>query len=811
MAAAADMKKKVRSAQFWSGRTLSKTYTDPEIAAVGDGTFRPAAGHPYADKVSREAKRTIPLLSLPTGAMFFHYCTIPTRNAGESDAAYHLRLADNFFGQFGIPITWNAEQNGWVFCFGSAVADYHYYYGTPCAGFGVSESYNAALITCTKRSSKWAYLKSGFNVKNKVINHRRVPISDGFTNYDYKRIQPCNRIDSENKSCRVGKLYDICISPEFMKEYEVDGVTSIAGMDDLMDVRKVYGTYNFDTDRPMYRALNTWSNQVMTGNHIDDYLVYTTNLLALETDYRPLGNKLCVGFKEYCCGPFGYKHTNLKTIPPDTLPAAQFGAKGTNYAILESKYAGGKCTKRRIAVDVAHVVPFFRKYVAPHLLMKSLQIVTPWGRLDTLAAGFAPNHLAPIAGNIDPGYYGVGSAATNRYNLNHRIAEYFYALCNQENPGIGWDMRLNVLIRLHPDHSNMNSMLDISFRMRDEHIAALPAADPFKAPPHQRHGYKQGWYMYPLKANGEYLHIMEALKLAHEFISNVKWRSHWMHEILFRLPFGGNDKVGMPIGPFYNPLALPISSFDDLAEVYKGIITNLEDGAVRHSKTYILLNTVADFNYYKEWYNHNPANHSFYTPTSTGVQQQYVVGKWFFNLAPANGFYRPASVQEGGFHTGTQRTSKHTNRGTARATKSKRTATKKKRRSPQTRKTSFLTDPTFRNNLVTNLLKESLAHSKRTMNQPNNSETNTTTKNESTEGRHTSLDCTSMDLDTVRGLIGMLNSPITGPIMRELLGGGDDGRSYKVENDFKFTGTSEGDKNGPAIAMKRNTSKNGSS
>jgi hypothetical protein len=626
-----------------------KEYTQAEINAA----TQQANKRFHKAGLNNPNVRIIPIETLEKGVLLFHYFRIPTRNVGENDINYASRVFDTLMGQFGIPISWNIPLQRFEFCFGSVTANPHYYYPNPSAGFGIAgfgDEFNAGLICVTQRPSRWAYLKSGTTVNNTRAVHRKVPISHQETsNYDYLRLKLCDEINTRGR-CRDGNNYDICLTARYQREQALDGVTAIAQMDDLMDIRRHNeGPHTFDTNKTMLRAMQSWFRKIQENNNQQmDRLLWAMNLLCLETDLK--NQTLNVGFREFACSPFGSTQVEHERIPPAVLPAATYGAVGGNYGVIQEELnAAGNCVLRRFWIrnNGNHFLEFLNQYIVPNLLIKPVALVTPNSiRQSDVNINFLIPNPPPDAVNME-----IVVAEDARYNLNHRIATWFDTKVAEET-NIGFDLLHNVF---YLKNETLNEIINIEFTFNPAHAGVnyggsviLPAGAP-----QTRRGYQKNQYI----KNFSYasMNDLQLMKINKELLTNKKWQ-HWMAEYLVLIKQA--SVVPIPIGPFYNPLSLPIINYNDMRGNYARIIEHLESGLIlpifpiQHSISHDVLNNVINpaFNNYRI-YMDSILN---LDPNTAAIQSingiiPFRIGQWFRDIAGQRAVF--VHAQEGGGET----------------------------------------------------------------------------------------------------------------------------------------------------------------
>jgi len=619
----------LRSAYYFSYEVISRDYTAAERAAVPPGTFGPGAN------------RKVAIENLQKGAVMFHYFKVPKRNLGEADADYAKRTLDNLFGHFGVPITWNSGLQRWEFCFGSVVPNYHYYYPNPCAGFGVDgfgQEFNAAFICTTTRRSKWLYAKSGTHIPNALGVHRRYPLNDGKPNYDYLRLKKCNEIPLEG-TCRPGNEYDLCMTKAFQTEKRIDGVTSIAQADDLMDVIKQHGAYQYQTDKSMFNAMREWRHLIQVHHHNEiDYALWTMNLLCLETDLK--GQRLNFGFREFSCSPFGANQPDL--IPNQFLPLDPFGVYGVNYGAFDEQYNHGVCIRRRFWVRDAIVAQFFRSYIFDNLLFRPIGLIT---NTHTYSFDGVEEHPEVVIPEM-PGPPGVihminvqnlNHRARLRYNMNHFIGQFFndhYHMNDDANiGGILFDVLHNVFYIDNP-------RLDKNVNVRYD--ANLDSGYPFEAPlnvaPHQKVGYPIRFYKIPFRINR--LDYLQNYKIVKELFTNKGWERCWMSELAIH--FMDAQQYVVCLGPFYNPLSIPITNFHEMLQVYHEMLHRLEADKEQHSYSLQIFNDGV----YRQFLTNLLAANINHRYEYAGNEYPYLVGVWFRDIYAFDPVARP--IQTGG-------------------------------------------------------------------------------------------------------------------------------------------------------------------
>ena len=199
-----------------------------------------------------------------------------------------------------------------------------------------------------------------------------------------------------------------------------------------------------------------------------------------------------------------------------------------------------------------------------------------------------------------------------------------------------------------------------------------------------------------------------------------------MNEYYFSI---GNG-VAVPVGPFYNPLALPIADNGDIPIVYRAILRTLEEqGATptTNSTTYtLLMDDVTRANLYS-WASN--ANQDVFSLNQTNYG--YLTGAWFLNAPTPQ---RPVH-QLGGGRKRMNRTRKG---GSLPKNSSLRNRT--------TQKNRFLSDPDFKQNLVKGL--------------------NTPSKKNDEDGGHVSDTIVPISEETFKDVNAILHNPKFNPFWR---------------------------------------------
>lgn len=571
-------------------------------------------------------QRTIPIQTVPKGALLFHYFHIPARVAGEDDNTYSRRILSVIFGRFGIRLDWNPVSQEWTICFGTETINKNqYYFPNPSAGFGINgwgDSFNAALLCFTKETTRWAYLKSGANLDSRTSIHRRQPLMT-YSNFDKARVKTCDRIRFD-RSCHAaaGNNYDTCLTPEFMGEKFVDGMIAIAEMDDLLDMNAI-GT---NTNKPMLQSMQRFYAKIQQhGNQPVDQALWAMNLLCLQTDIKQFIDqanpepKLNVGFTEFATTPFGNRTTDPSTIPPAVLPPARFGAIGGNYRVVSEQTRHGDLVQRTFAIRDAILDRFLRDYVIRNLIIQPFDLITAAGRsfgLDNVLTAFNRGELPRLF--IGPAI----DRPEQQYQLNHNIG---LSLADQP---LCFDLRLNMFFSLDPAISELNTPLDITFR-NTQNI--------------DHTGFPLSQHAIPFSLAE--LNNLQELKLAHELISNRKWIGRWMYVYLYKATSGASYDV--PVGPYYTPLSyIPSAIGNHLANLTR-ILQALETFGGAHSHTYRMLHTPEFLQYIHEWINRSSENHTQPNPFNPAEQIPYVKGYWFPELYAAGRNPQPV-VHRGG-------------------------------------------------------------------------------------------------------------------------------------------------------------------
>jgi hypothetical protein len=719
----------------------------------------------------------IPIQTLPSGALMHNYFTFPNRDAGEGDLQFTNRLLAIFLSRYGINCVYDPNDITVNFCFSRIRAKYQFYYPNPCAGFGVQgwgTGFNTGLVCTTKRTTRWAYLKSGTKVPNAVVNHRKyAPAGAGNPAYDQDRLRICDRYrDRCHYNPGIGENgnnWDICMTPEFMVANQVDGITAIAGEDDLMDITRNDAGYVFDTRRKtMYTAINNWIRAKHDhGNIASDQLLYAMNLLCLETDYIPSNvglGKIAVGFREFNCPPSGWREPTDANIPPAQLPAATYGQDGIEYAIENQwdfsdgrdNLVGRKFKFPATLAGIERIANFIREYVTRHTIMRPVCMFTPHGRLAFDPEARFPFDEAQIGALAAPGFNMQQLNDLNQYNLNRRIGEWYAAL--QPLSHLYFDFRLNVFFYTAPGMTNISHPFQINFHneLGDSII---------------------GLNLFTCLINNN-INLLQLFKIAHEIISNRKW-DNWMNIIII-----AGNRYQIPSGPFYNSLSLPIANYDNMPSVYLRILEELEAGvpAAGQSWSRQNLNVVGLTNWMNNW-NHtivgNIGNND--VPFRSGI---------FFPVLRANAAFTnliiPNRVQQGGFRRmTTYRKLRGGQLKTLRRVRNVRMGNLKKLN--RTKKQTFLTNKRFQANLASGLRSISNRSTRNTPAKIQNMSSNSNTTTESTPPLlHTSPNASEMSKDTFDTLKTMFADPAYSKIFGALFDMPDakDMKPVKIDNQF---------------------------
>lgn len=597
---------------------LEETYDIPynnPLSAMGNvfqnNVNLSSAAHQAKQLESTERKVGIPIQTISEGAILYHYLEIPKRDIHidedgyidyeEPFDAYESRILETLLRQLGINITWKKaysynESSKWELCLSKNIPTYNYFYTNPSAGFGVNGfggRYNVAYICKTTRDSIWAYLKSGTHLSNDEIHHRTSKIQIQ-KDYDYKRLLHCSAISN---TCRRGAEYDICMTPEFQKEQYIDGITSIAEMDSMMTLERnsstgVYEINEESRDRPMLKAMKKWFTEVQrAGNKDEDKLMWSMNLLSLETDIRRENTQLVTGFREFACPTFGCLETDitLKTkeeimaeLEAEEVTQVRNELEGYKSQVPKTKKKGAKKQEpkkknyslaglhgyfygfydqsenepQRIwFINTESLGYFLKKYIYPRMLVRPMALVSDQAILSRENYGSYLERNIPRTENI------------LRYNLNHQIGLWL------TKRAIGYNLLQNVFY----DSLEARPELRIGGRFINRHM-----------------------YTYPLSLSN--YRGVEITKILHECISNSQWKNHWMSIVKFQMPGVTRPKM-IPVGPFYNALSIPIDNYKDMIRVYQFIVNQMENisDPNEHSNTYSLLNSPTHANYILDW------------------------------------------------------------------------------------------------------------------------------------------------------------------------------------------------------------------
>ncbi len=692
--------------------------------------------------------RKLPILTIPKGALLFHYFNIPPREPGQSDILYQAKLLQSLLQNYGVNIKMviRDERIVWIICFSKETAHNDFFYSVPAAGFGVAgpgRTYNTGLCSTTTRDTRWAFLKSGSAIPNDEVGHHTYPYT--ITAFDRDRVLTCNQLPGTNCRGGVGKAYDVCLTPAFQNEQQVDGYIAIAESDELMKIRPMGGYYQFDSfGRAMFEAMRSWFEKIQQhGNLEEDHFLWTMNLLSLQTDYRQ--NTVSVGFPEFVSSPAGWKNTDPSYIPAHVLGAGW--TENVDYAVTQALYnPPGNCILREFAIYQEDLDRFFTQFIHPFIFIKCEQLITPHGKLNP----FGQEHFAHYIPQVP-------MTDELRYQMNHQMALYLQSKALPppgQSVALKYDPRLNVFFRFQAGLDNLDKQIAVQFTTKPGNELQTPK--------------RIGVYARFLLPDIENRTILEYLKIAHETISNVKWSTNWMKEYTKTLNLNSPKTIRVPVGPLYNAYTVPLTDYGNILANYRQIISLLENVpmAVQHSQSYRILHDdgiVADLN---AW-----ANRANVVP---GAVDAYWTGTWFTNR-PAN-FHglRPGPVHQGGSRTNrkyNQRQLKQTQHN--RKANRNRTQKNIKMNRRQWNNASFLNDSTFAKNLRTNLkspTRNNGMNTSQTNSSPTNMPriTNAKTNTSTVPTGHASPNIIPMSKDTFDSLQKMMRNPLYSNIMKSI-------------------------------------------
>lgn len=538
-----------------SYEVLTKDYTPAEKAVVGAATF------------GKGTARHIPVETLKKGAVMFHYFTIPERTIHDPQTGGSRRLTDDEYAktvlgrilsQFGLFVMWSISQNAWAICISEKEVKPQFYYPNPAAGFAIDQTFNIGIMCASTRESRWAYMKSGTTVPDSILMHRGFTPGEEQDNYDYKRITNCSNVRLRS-DCHPYWMADndICLQPEFQATEKIDGITSIAHMDALLDIHDSPRKFNVSKD--MFDVIRAWRAKIDSkraglserDRDIDD-LLWAMNLLCIESDKRK--SVISVGFREFSNTCFGYKNADPLEFPPDPLPK-KYKAR--------SVYPNGT-TRRAIYIPHEHMAEFVAEYISPHMLMKPVALNTQHGTYSP----FHPVETLSVPPEVIRQDQTI-SSDTMIYQFNHAIGEDIMAHIDK----FQYDLIDNIFYLTNEAHHTDVPIRSLSIK------SAFPSTATFSGyrdEMHETYGpvavmdtTKRSHFMRPLTMFRE----LPKIKLMKDAYTYAKKGSYIFHE--FNDPM---TNTTIPISPYHIPLSFEDDNIAGYLGHYYEILKRLERG-----------------------------------------------------------------------------------------------------------------------------------------------------------------------------------------------------------------------------------------
>jgi hypothetical protein len=305
-------------------------------------------------------------------------------------------------------ITYNHETNSWKICISDFANSYKYYYTAPMSSFGVNphgKTFNICMPCVLAKDMKFAYLKScvpdNFNDKSLIdektfhrlqnVFEKRREISKNThkSEYVYKgyknvaRLTKCydKKLFDKNFGCRRPNEYDVCLTNDFKRTYNLDGTIALAGLDSL-------GIYKNDELKftGMFHAHRLILQQI--DNHLksgDSNLInkatsakkiYTQSFTTLEADKRHekgRGVDLLLGYPEMAHSEFGHYH--LQIIDDLLKQFEQVPDKDKQFKFSIANNTPGSRTMEIIVSD-EYLIEFIQNYIINLIPIVPLSIIS---------------------------------------------------------------------------------------------------------------------------------------------------------------------------------------------------------------------------------------------------------------------------------------------------------------------------------------------------------------------------------------------------------------------------------------------------
>lgn len=747
----------------------SKTYTAAEVAAVGANTV--GDNNPASPKY-QYGSREIPVKFVPQNTLLFHYAGVPVaanRAAATQDEIFDFLAY--FISNYAIECRYNPRglvgnlPAHFTFCFSNNTSKQNYSFPNPAAGFGIKGygvRFNIGFTNILQRDSRFAYLKSGSAIPNAKAVHRRIPL-EKYRNYDYQRIKLCDdQAQPGSVSCKPGSSGDVCLTPQYVRERQIDGCIALAGEDALLDITA--GNAINTVGKSMFQAQSDWVNRIHANRvggvvHPADKFLLELNMLCLESDLRPAIDRypphgasypavITVGYSEYVTLPYG--HETVSIAPPNPLPP-EFGSKGPipaalfaapqpgDYQISDTVDANGNSKRFVTIFNFGLLINFINTYVLPRLLLKPMYLHSQSLNLNVYQLNQAgiQQQMAQVPNAVGDDF------RQRQYLLNKSIGNQLLADATASR--LNYDYLRNIFVMDLVDDTQYE--VDFIYNY-DSYLNQIPryAANPIANRQTMRIRDMMNMLIPNVARNME---LVQRLKISHEVISTAKYAQLWAHWI-----YSSAIDALVLVGPFYQAFCTDLTNHAQMITNYMRVITTLDPHGITDSHG---IATSQPFVTSLDTWARNPPAHRI---TINGVEYPYVVGKFFDTLMSQNPSpLAPYLSQSGGVRRPIQTVQMEEPSYSPEFIKNLQNGLRKRNSTNRTQKNSGRN----KNSTIKPIKNR---NNNRTIRSTKNRNTSRINKNSDQKVGHTSNNIEPFTMENAQFLAAVVEHPIAGPIFK---------------------------------------------